>query len=94
MSSKDIKKRIVKGTIWNTIEKIAVKSSSFVISIILARILSPKDYGLIGMLTVFVALSTIFIESGFAKALIQKQNRTQEDYSTIFYFNLGIAKIL
>lgn len=94
MSSKDIKKRIVKGTIWNTIEKIAVKSSSFVISIILARILSPKDYGLIGMLTVFVALSTIFIESGFAKALIQKQNRTQEDYSTIFYFNLGIAIIL
>lgn len=94
MSSENIKKRIIKGTIWNTIEKVAVKSSSFVVSIILARILSPNDYGLIGMLTVFIALSTIFIESGFAKALIQKQNRTQEDFSTVFYFNLGIAVIL
>lgn len=90
----NIKERLIKGTVWNTLEKIAVKSSSFIISIFLARILSPSDYGLVGMLTIFIALSTVFIESGFAKALIQKQDRNNIDFTTVFYFNFIVALFL
>lgn len=77
--------------LWNTLEKVLVKGTSFVIGIILARILSPNDYGLLGMLAIVIALSQIFIESGIAKALIQKQNCNDVDYSTAFYSNIGIA---
>ena len=90
----NIKEKLIKGTLWNTIEKVAIKSASFVIGIILARLLSPEDYGLIGMLMIFISLSSIFIESGFAKALIQKQDRTDIDFSTTFYFNLGVSLLL
>lgn len=91
---KSIKKRLVESVIWSSIEKILVKGSAFIIGIILARLLSPSDYGLIGMLSIFISLSTIFIESGFAKALIQKQNRTEIVFSTTFLFNLGSAIII
>lgn len=94
MADKNIKKRTLNAILWNAVEKFLVKGSSFIISIILARILSPSDYGLIGMLAIFVALSTIFIESGFAKALIQKQDCTDIDYSTAFYSNLGISVVV
>lgn len=90
----DIKKKTINAVIWNAIEKFLVKGSSFFISIVLARLLSPTDYGLIGMLTIFIALSTIFIESGFAKALIQKRDCTDVDYSTAFYSNLGLSLLI
>lgn len=63
----------------------------FVVGIILARILSPREFGLIGMLTIFIAISQSFIDSGFSSALIRKKKCTQTDYSTIFYFNLVIG---
>lgn len=91
MNSKNIRQRTINAVLWNAVEKFFVKGASFIISIILARILSPADYGLIGMLAIFIALSAIFIESGFAKALIQKQDCSDIDYSTAFYTNLGIA---
>ena len=78
-------RRLLKGVLWNFIEKFSVKGSSFIISILLARILSPTDYVLIGMLTVFISLSTVFIEGGFIKALIQKKERTEEDFSTVLF---------
>lgn len=92
--SKSIKKTLLTGVIWSSIEKIFVKGSTFIIGIILARLLSPSDYGLMGMLSIFISLSTIFIESGFAKALIQKQERTELDFSTTFLFNLGSSFII
>ena len=91
---KSIKQKTIKGILWNAIEKFLVKGTSFAISIVLARILSPSDYGLIGMLAIFIALSNIFIESGFAKALIQKQDCTDIDYSTAFYTNLGLSILI
>ena len=87
-------RRLLRGVLWNFIEKFSVKGSSFIISILLARILSPTDYGLIGMLTVFISLSTVFIEGGFIKALIQKQERTDEDFSTVFFFNLAVSVVI
>lgn len=94
MEEKSLRKKTISAVIWNAIEKFLVKGASFIISIVLARLLSPTDYGLIGMLAIFIALSTIFIESGFAKALIQKQDCTDVDYSTAFYSNLALSLLV
>lgn len=83
--SKSIKKTLLTGVIWSSIEKIFVKGSTFIIGIILARLLSPSDYGLMGMLSIFISLSTIFIESGFAKALIQNKKEPNWISLPLFY---------
>lgn len=80
--------KVSKGFIWSFIERFFSQGISFVISIILARLIAPEAYGLIVMVTVFTNLSTVLIEGGFSAALIQKKNRTEVDYSTVFYFNL------
>jgi O-antigen/teichoic acid export membrane protein len=87
------KERYILGLFWSFIDSVAGQGITFIAGIILARLLSPDDFGLIGMLTIFIALSQTFIDSGFRQALIRKQNCTDADYSTIFYFNV-IAGIL
>lgn len=86
-----IRSKYKSGLLWNVLEKILVRGSSFIITVILARLLQPTDYGIIGMLAIFVALSNVFIESGFSKALIQKPDTDEQDYSTAFFTNLIIA---
>ena len=89
-----VKKALVKGVVWNIFEKLVVKGIAFIIGVILARILGPSDYGLIGMLSIFIALSNVFIESGFAKALIQNKNRKDIDFSTAFVTNVSISIVI
>lgn len=86
-----LKQKTINGLFWSFIDSFANQGVQFVVGIILARILSPREFGLIGMLTIFIAISQSFIESGFSSALIRKKDCTQTDYSTIFYFNLGIG---
>lgn len=86
-----LKQKTVSGLIWSFIDSIAGQGITFIVGIILARLLSPKEFGLIGMLTIFIALSQSFIDSGFRQALIRKQNCTQADYSTVFYFNVVVG---
>ncbi|MEI6139835.1 MAG: lipopolysaccharide biosynthesis protein [Mariniphaga sp.] len=93
MSNQSLKSKAAKGMAWSAFGTFAVQGISFSIGIILARILMPSDYGLVGMLTLFFAISQLFVESGFSSALVQKINRTEEDYSTIFYFNLFVSVI-
>lgn len=76
---------------WNATGRFSGQALSFVIQIIIARLLIPDDYGLIGMVAIFFAVSQVFIDSGFTSALIQKHNRTDTDYSTVFYFNIAVA---
>lgn len=76
---------------WSAFGTFSTQGISFIIGIILARLLMPADYGLIGMLAIFFAVSQLFVESGFSSALIQKIDRTETDYSTIFYFNLLVS---
>lgn len=90
-STPGIRSKTIGGMLWNTAEKLAIGILQFGIGIILARKLSPGDFGLLGMLTVFIVISQVFIDSGFSKALIQKQGRTDADYSTVFYFNLVVS---
>ncbi len=91
---RDIKQKTKIGILWNAFEKVAVQGLSFALNIILARLLSPHDYGAIGMILVFLALSNVFVESGFSRALIQRQNRTEKDFSTVLIFNIFISILL
>lgn len=87
--SKDLRSSVV----WSTIERFSSQLIQFVVSIIIARLLVPSDYGIIAMTAIFIGVSQAFIDSGFSTALIRKQDRTQIDNSTIFYFNILIGAI-
>jgi len=86
-----LKQKTVAGILWSSIERFSVQGVQFVLGIIMARLLLPDDYGLIGMLAIFLAISQSFIDSGFSNALIRKQNRTEVDFSTVFYFNILVG---
>ncbi len=92
--SQDIKQKTKVGMAWNAFEKIAVQGISFVLNIILARLLTPHDYGTIGMILIFLTFSNVFVESGFTRALIQRQDRTEKDFSTVLIFNVLISILL
>ena len=79
---------------WSALENVTRMGVTFVVSIILARLLSPEEYGLIGILTIFIALFNAIVDSGFTNALIRKQNATDTDYSTAFYTNLVLSVVL
>ena len=89
-----LRQKAVKGVVWSALQKYSTMLIQFISGIILARLLTPYDYGCIGMLMIFVVLSESFIDGGFGSALIQKKRPTQEDYSTIFFWNLGMAVML
>lgn len=89
--SSSVLKDSAKGLKWSFVGNITVKGVQFVLSLIMARLLTPTDYGLVGMHGVFLAVTQIFIDSGFSSALIKKLDRTEEDYCTVFYFNMVIA---
>lgn len=89
-----LKNKTVKGTIWSSLERFSVQGIQFVVSIIMARLLTPEDYGLVGMLAIFLAISQSIIDSGFSQALIRKQDRSEIDNSTVLYFNIVIGILL
>lgn len=91
MHNNSLKAAATKGIIWSAVDKFAVQFGQFVVSVILARILIPEDFGLIGMLTIFIAMSQTFIESGLNIGLIQRQERKEIDFSTLFVFNLAVS---
>lgn len=94
MAQKNLKQKAASGIMWTALQKYSTMFISFVSGIILARLLTPHDYGCIGMLSIFMVLAESFIDGGFGSALIQKKCPTQEDYSTIFYWNLGMAVLM
>jgi teichuronic acid exporter len=88
-----LKQKTVSGLLWSFIDQFANQGISFIVGIILARLLSPREFGLIGMVAVFIAVSESFINSGFSQALIRKKECTQTDYSTVFFYNLIVGVI-
>lgn len=88
-----LKIKTVNGLYWSFIDSFANQGVQFIVGLILARLLSPHEFGLIGMLTIFIAISQSFIDSGFSNALIRKKECSQSDYSTVFYFNLLISML-
>lgn len=88
-----LKQDAVHGVKWSAVGKFANTFVSFALGIILARLLSPTDYGIVGMVAIFFAIAGIFIDSGFGTALVQKKDVTDEDMSTMFFFNVGMATL-
>ena len=80
-----------RGMAWTAAGKIAVKGLQFAIGIVLARLLTPADFGLVGIVAAFIAVSETFVDCGFSLALMRKLDRTDEDASTVFWFSLGVA---
>lgn len=79
---------------WSAIERFSLQGIQFLLGLVLARLLTPDDYGIVGMIAIFIAIAQTFVDSGFGNALIRKNNRTQADCSTVFYFNIIVAILL
>ena len=91
MAEESLKQTTKEGLYWSATGSFANQGMNFVFSIILARLLAPNDYGIIGMLGVFICIVSVFIDSGFSASLIAKQDRTQKDFSTEFFFNIAVG---
>ena len=89
-----LKQKTVKGVAWSGIDNVVKMGVTFVVSIVLARLLSPDDYGLIGIIAIFTAVCQALINGGFTTALIRKKEVTEDDYNTSFIVNLGMSLLL
>ena len=89
-----LKQKTIKGLTWNAVNNFITRGISFLLGILLARLLSPGDYGLIAMISVFIAILSVFIDSGMTNALIRKQDRSEADLATVFYFNLAVSCLI
>lgn len=94
MPEESLKKKTVIGVGWSAVENVTRLGVTFVVSIILARLLSPDEYGLIGILTIFISVFNAIVDSGFTNALIRKQDARDTDYCTVFYTNLVLSLVL
>jgi O-antigen/teichoic acid export membrane protein len=82
-----------KGLQWSAIERILTQGAQLLITLLLARLLGPSAFGLVGMLAVFIAIANVFVDSGFTSALIRKTDRCDSDFVTAFYYNIGVSAL-
>ncbi len=88
-----LKHKAVNGVLWRIAEQGGKQAIYFVISVVLARLIMPDQFGMVAMLTVFTAVAGVFIDSGFSTALVRKNDRTQADCSTVYWFNIVISVV-
>ncbi|MFO7851415.1 MAG: lipopolysaccharide biosynthesis protein [Bacteroidota bacterium] len=86
-----LKGKTISGILWSSVDNFITQGIAFIVGIILARLLTPEEFGLIGMIAIFIAVSESFIRSGFHEALIRKKDCSNMDYSTVFYYNLLVG---
>ena len=91
MEEKTIKSKVISGMGWKFGERISAQAVSFVVSIVLARLLCPEDYGAIAIVNIFITLANVFVDSGFGNSLIQKKNADNLDFSSVLYFNIVMS---
>ena len=91
---KSSKNQVIQGVFWKFAERIAAQLVSLLVSIILARLLNPSEYGIISLVMVFITIANVFVNSGFGQALIQKKDADSVDFSSVFYFSLGFSGVL
>jgi O-antigen/teichoic acid export membrane protein len=92
--TESLRNQAISGVLWSAIQKFGISIVSFISNIVLARLLTPDDYGCIGLLAVFIAISNALVYGGFLSALIQKKNADETDFSTVFYWNLVVSLLL
>ena len=94
MGDNNLKSRTISSVLWSALGRFGTMGITFVANIILARLLTPEDFGCIGMLQIFIAISEVLVLGGFGAALIQKRNPTHVDYTTVFYWNLIVSVVM
>lgn len=94
MSQENLKQQTIKGVLWSFIDSVGSQGITFIVGLVLARILSPEEYGLIGIILIFVSIFNCIVNSGFSSALIRKKDATDADYNTVFITNLVISIVL
>lgn len=92
--SESLKKKTVRGTFWSAVDNIANQGVTFLVGLVLARLLTPHEYGLIGYIMILVAVFNSIVDSGFSNALIRKKDAGETDYSTAFIFNLAVSLVM
>ena len=91
---KGLKKQIISGLFWKFGERILAQGVSFVVSLVLARMLLPEEYGIVALVLVFINLANVFVTNGLGETLIQKPNAKQSDFSTMFFCSLFLSVII
>ena len=94
MTETEMKQKIAGGLFWKLLENGGSQGVQFVIAIILARLLTPAEYGVVGILMIFIVIANVFVQSGFSTALIQKRQADEVDFSSVCYFELVVALAL
>jgi teichuronic acid exporter len=89
-----LRQQVISGVFWRMLERISTQGINFVVMIVLARLLSPSDFGTVALLTVFISMSNVLIEGGFGTALVQKHDVTEDDINTVFYLSLAVSIII
>ena len=82
-------KKVMSGIFWKFAERILAQGTSFLISVVLARLMMPEDYGIVAIVLVFISIANVFITQGFSQSLIQKKDADEVDFSTVFYCSFG-----
>ena len=90
----DTKVRVMSGFVWRCAENACFQLIQFVVSLTLARMLTPSDYGMIGLITVFVSVMRVFAQSGLGQALVQRKDADNTDFSTVFYYSIAVSTLL
>ena len=85
---------VISNVIWRFLERCGAQGVTFIVSIVLARVLDPTVYGTVALITVFTTIMQVFVDSGMGNALIQKKNADDLDFSSVFYFNIVICLAL
>ncbi|MBQ9414190.1 MAG: oligosaccharide flippase family protein, partial [Clostridia bacterium] len=93
MSGSSLKSKVAKGAVWILMERLSTQGVSFVVGMILARLLTPTDYGTVALTGIFFAVAGVLVNAGFGGALIQKKNADDLDFNTVFYLQLVLATI-
>ena len=94
MSEKMLKEKVAGGVAWSIAEKVGSMLLQMVVSIVVARLLVPEDFGVMAILTFFTALALVMVDSGFSQTLIRKESPTPQDYHSVFAFNIAVSVVL
>ena len=92
--SESLKKKTVKGVGWSFVDNLSSSGITFLVGLVLARLLTPSEYGIMAIITIFIAVSNSIVDSGFSNALIRKTDAKRVDYNTVFIFNLIVSAVL
>ena len=88
MTETEMKNKVAKGLFWKLLENGGAQAVQFVVAILLARLLTPAEYGVVGIIMIFITIANVFVQSGFSTALVQKKNADASDFSSVCYFEL------